>query len=146
MLPSPGSGYDWEPNHTPSLPLAAVPAMLLPRQPEVPCLPKEGRQTAPFDDRRVLVLAGALNGAERAILAAPNGRQEATFSYECFSIGRLCAGIGGQGEAIWRLISAGERMIDYHPRRPWTAQEITRKVEQCFQRGLRRGPRPGGPR
>jgi hypothetical protein len=152
VLPSPGSGYEWEPAHTPAIPLAEAPPGLLPRKPEAPCLPKggdspqQGRHTAPSDDRRSLILAGAFNSAERAILAAPNGQQEAVFSYQCFSIGRLVAGIGGQGEAIWRLISAGERMTDYDPRRPWTAQEIARKVEQCFQRGLRRGPRPGGPR
>ena len=34
VMPSPGSGYDWEPNHTPDLPLAEVPPQLLPKKPE----------------------------------------------------------------------------------------------------------------
>jgi hypothetical protein len=147
VLPSPDSGYHWESNHTLELPLAAAPPGLLPRKPEARfCLPKEGHPPPPSDDRRSLILAGALDSAERAILAAPNGEQEKIFSYECWSIGRLCAGIGGHAEALSRLSYAGQRMVNYDPQRPWTYQEITTKVQRCFDRGLRRGPRPGGPR
>ena len=150
VLPSPDSGYRWEANHTLDLPLAEVPPQLLPKKPEARiCLPKGGAPSSlhlPSDDRRSLILAGALNSAERAILAAPKGEQERTFSYECFSIGRLCAGIGGHAEALSRLSYAGQRMANYDPRRPWTYQEIVTKVQQCFERGRRRGPRPGGPR
>ena len=91
-----------------------------------------------------LILAGALDSAERAILAAPNGSQKATFSYECFSIGRLCAGIGHHAEAMSRLLSAGQGMVNHDPRRPWTYQQIVRKVESRFRAGLARGPRRGG--
>jgi hypothetical protein len=104
------------------------------------------RATPAPDDRSSLILAGALDSAERVILSAPNGSQEADFSYECFSIGRLCAGIGGHAEALSRLISAGQMMTNYDPRRPWTYAEIVRKVENRFNAGVRRGPRPGGPR
>jgi len=146
VLPTPGSNYRWEPNHTLAIQLAAVPPQLLPRKPAAPIsLPREG-YTPASRDRRSLILDGALDSAERAILAAPDGQQEAVFSYECFSIGRLCAGIGGDGEAISRLIGAGTRMVNYDTRRPWSYREITRKVESRFRAGARRGPRPGGPR
>ena len=146
VLPSPDSGYEWHPDHTPEIPLAPVPRQLLPRKPEAPIsLPKGGSTPAPYE-RRSIILDGALDSAEHAILSAPNGSQEQTFSYECFSIGRLCAGIGGDGESVSRLLAAGTGMVNYDPRRPWSYREITRKVESRFRAGLRRGPRPGGPR
>jgi hypothetical protein len=65
---------------------------------------------------------------------------------ECFSMGRLVAAIGGEGEAISRLIGAGTGMISYDAGNPWTYPVIVRKVEDRLRAGIRRGPRPGAPR
>jgi putative DNA primase/helicase len=136
IVPSPGSGYFWDPTWNFDLtPLAAVPVKLLPQEAprsssNAPVKPTTG--LSPYAD-------AALDQACRNILAAPAGQQEATLNGECFAIGTL-AGAGAIPVDFARrvLIWAGRRIPDQDPRRPWRAREIEAKVDRTFAHGLRR--------
>jgi putative DNA primase/helicase len=136
IAPSPGSGYSWDPHcNLDTVPLAAVPAGLLPRQPTQPAKigrpPKPTIGLSPYAD-------AALDGACRRIIAAANGEQESTLNGEAFAIGTLA----GAGEippdfARRALIWAARQMPDYYHRHPWRATEIERKVNRAFSDGMR---------
>ena len=116
-MPSPGSGYDWDPHwNFDTMALAPVPAALLPRQPEA------RPDTQPIEQTHGLspYAEAALKRACSDIVGAPAGRQEATLNSECFSIGTL-AGASGVPEAFARhvLNAAARRIRDYDVRRPW---------------------------
>jgi hypothetical protein len=136
IVPSPDSGYSWDPHWIlDSAPLASVPAVLLPREPKrsgstQPVRPTEG--LSPYAE-------GALDSACRRIIAAPRGQQEITLHAECFSIGTL-AGAGGipVNFAHRTLLWAARQIPDHDPRRPWRSAEIERKVERAFAEGIRR--------
>jgi len=94
ILPSPGSGYWWDPHYGPDTPLAAVPDGLLFREPK----------PAPISSRPIKPTSGLslyaeaeLDSACRAILAAPSGEQEATANAQSFWIGTLAGARGYPG-------------------------------------------------
>jgi hypothetical protein len=130
--------YWWDPVYGPDTPLAAIPSELLPREPErivrEPVEPADG--LSPY-------ARAALNGACRAIVAAPNGEQEATLNSESFAIGTL-AGAGGIPEtfALKTLLWAASRIHDYDTRHPWRAKDLEDKVKRAFADGLSH-PREG---
>ena len=135
IVPSPGSGYNWDPHcNFKTAALAEVPPALLPREPKRvttarPVRPKKG--LSPF-------AAKALDTACRHIAGAPSGEQEATLNGECFSIGTLAgAGAIPTGFAFRTLLWAASKMPSYDPRRPWISSEITNKVARAFNEGMR---------
>jgi hypothetical protein len=134
IVPSPGSGYDWDPHwNLDTAALAPVPAALLPRQPEArldaqPIERTEG--LSPY-------VEAALERACRAIIGAPAGQQEETLNGESFSIGRLAGAGGVPAEFARRVLYAAARQIrDYDVRRPWRSHQLEQKVTRAFNAGL----------
>lgn len=135
IVPSLGSRYRWDPvNNLAAVPLAPVPADLLPRVPTPAISVKPVQPVAGLDDYG----EAALDSACRRILAAPNGEQQATLNAECFAIGTL-AGAGGLPIGFARdvLLWAARRLINHDPRRPWRDTELERKVDAAFDAGMR---------
>jgi hypothetical protein len=140
LLPSPGSGYVWDPHLGSDTPLAEVPAELLPRD----ISRSEISSSRPIQTSGLDRYAeGALDSACRAILGAPNGEQERTLNDHSYSIGTL-AGAGGIPEGFARdtLKWAAAKLVSYDTRRPWRSGEADAKAERAFDAGLRQ-PRGG---
>jgi hypothetical protein len=135
IVPSPGSGYHWDPHwNLDTTPLAPVPAALLPREPTRSATNRLVRQTtglSPYAE-------AALGGACRHIIEAPAGEQEKTLNSEAFAIGTL-AGAGAIPSDFARqaLIWAARKIPDYDNRHPWRAVEIEHKVDRAFENGMR---------
>jgi hypothetical protein len=136
ILPSPGSGYSWDPHwNFDTVPLARVPAALMPREPEH--RPQTGRSVKPTPGLSPYAEA-ALDSACRRIIAAPAGQQETSLNSESFSIGRLAgAGCIPADFARRALIWAARQIRDYDHRRPWRSAEIENKVNRSFDAGMR---------
>jgi putative DNA primase/helicase len=136
IVPSPGSGYRWDPVYKlDDVPLAPAPAWLgapvpEPRRAARPVRPSRG--LSPYAE-------AALDGACRRIITAPNGEQEATLNGEAFRIGTL-AGAGGLPADFARrtLHWAASQVRNYDSRRPWSPAEIEGKVDRALADGLRR--------
>jgi hypothetical protein len=133
IVPSPGSGYVWDPHlNFDSAPLAPVPERLLPtdkvRIVARPIRPTKG--LSPYAEE-------ALDRACKAIIGASNGEQEATINGEVFAIGTL-AGAGGIPSDFARraLIWAARQVQSYDHRRPWRPRELDDKVNRAFDAGL----------
>jgi hypothetical protein len=133
IVPSDGSGYEWDPIHGIDTPLAPAPTWLWP--------PKLSR---PITTEPIKPVAGLNRYAEAAINAACNairragpGEQERTLNAESFSIGTL-AGTGAlpAGLALQALLHAARSMPDHDPRWPWRAEEIDLKVRRSFNAGM----------
>lgn len=135
VVPSPGSGYWWDPICGFATPLAAVPAGLLPHEPErvagtPPIKPALG--LTPYAE-------AALDDAARKIVAAPNGEQNDRLNAESFAIGTLAgAGAVPAGFARRALKWAACQIVSYDPRRPWRRRELEEIVDRAFDAGLRR--------
>jgi hypothetical protein len=134
IVPSPGSGYEWDALlNFKTVPLASAPAWLWPPQlsrprPSEPIRLVKG--LSPYAD-------GAINAACNAIVRAGPGEQERTLNAECFSIGTLCgAGAAPQDIALRALLRAGGAMSSYDARRPWRPEEIDLKVRRAFRAGV----------
>jgi Bifunctional DNA primase/polymerase, N-terminal len=136
ILPSPGSGYVWDPvcNFN-RLDAAPAPAWLWPASkpravPTEPVRPVAG--LSPYG-------AAAIEAACGNIVRAGPGNQERTLHCECFSIGTL-AGTGAvpEGLALDALRRAASTMQDYDTRRPWQYSAIEAKVNRAFTAGLSR--------
>jgi hypothetical protein len=116
IVPSPGSGYDWDPHwNFDTAALALVPAALLPRQPEARL------DTRPIERTKGLspYVEAALERACRTIIGAPTGQQEETLNGESFSIGRLAGASGVPAEFARRVLHAAARQIhDYERSAP----------------------------
>jgi Bifunctional DNA primase/polymerase, N-terminal len=137
IVPSPGSGYFWDPHwNFDTVALAPVPGALFPREPERPAA--AARPVRPTTGLSPYAEA-ALDCACRRIIAAPSGEQEVTLNAECFSIGTL-AGADAIPEDFSRraLLSAARQVTDYDRRRPWRARELENKVARSFDAGMRR--------
>jgi hypothetical protein len=136
IVPSPDSGYWWDPHWSfDNAPLASVPAALLPREPARSPTDRPVRRTAGLSPHA----EGALDDACRSIIGAPNGEQEQTLNTEAFAIGTLVgAGAIPSGLARQALIWAARQIPDYDNRHPWRAVEIERRVNRAFDHGMRR--------
>jgi hypothetical protein len=136
VVPSPVSGYHWDPHwNLDTAPLAPVPTELVPRVPArlpiaaQPVRPETG--LSPYAE-------AALDGACRRILAASDGEQEQTVNGEVFSIGTLAGAGAIPSEFARRTLQRAARwMPDYDPSHPWRAAEIERKVNHAFDDGMR---------
>jgi hypothetical protein len=133
IVPSPGSGYAWDPHlNFDTASLAPVPERLLPNE-KVRIVTRPIRPTkglSPYAEE-------ALDRACRAIIGAPNGEQEATINGEVFAIGTL-AGAGGIPSDFARrvLIWAARQVQSFDHRRPWRPRELEDKVNRTFDAGL----------
>lgn len=135
IIPSPGSGYSWDPHwNLETAPLAEVPTALLPREPERVEAPEPVKPTtglSPYAE-------AALDSACRRIISAPPGEQEATLNGESFAIGTLAGAGAVPAEFARRALAWAARQIpNYDRRRPWRACEIEDKVARAFNEGLR---------
>jgi putative DNA primase/helicase len=136
IVPSPGSGYHWDPHwNLDTVPLQSVPDALLPREPgrsptaAGPIQPAMG--LSPYAE-------AALELACRRILTAAHGEQEQTLNAECFAIGTLAGSGAIPSEFALRVLLWAARQIpDYDHRHPWRAAEIQRKVKRAFEDGMR---------
>jgi putative DNA primase/helicase len=136
IVPSPGSGYSWDPHwNFDTVALAPVPVGLSPREPERPAAAaRPVRPTAGLSP----YAEAALDSAARRIIAAPAGEQEVTINGECFAIGTLAgAGAIPADFALDVLLFAARQARDYDPRHPWRAHELQRKVDRAFNAGVR---------
>ena len=136
ILPSPGSGYWWDPlwNFETVVPVAA-PDWLWPPQPSRPPLDRNAMKPVTG-----LCLYGkaAIDGAVRAIISAKNQSQEHTLNAEAFSIGTLAgAGVVPGDIALRALLFAAHQMPNHDPAWPWRAEEIDAKVKRAFSAGTR---------
>jgi len=133
IVPSPGSGYEWDPIHGPDSALAAAPQWLWP-----------AKLSRPFPTRPIRPVTGLDHYGEAAIEAACNaiaragpGEQERTLNAESFSIGTLAgAGAIPAGLALQAVLHAARSMPDHDPRWPWRAEEIDLKVRRSFNAGM----------
>ena len=140
IVPSPNSGYWWDPHwNLDTVALALVPSSLLPRQPEPRLEAQPIERTTGLSPYAEAALARAC----RAIGCAPAGEQEATLNRETFSIATL-AGAGGIPSDFARraLHNAARNIRDYDPHRPWRAIELEQKVDRAFHAGLQRPRQP----
>lgn len=134
VVPSPGSGYRWDPSRNlRTVPLAPAPAWIWPAEPDR-CTPARPVRPSAFMSRYA---EAALDRACRAIIAAAAGSQERTVNSEAFAIGTL-AGAGGipAGPAREALRWAALKMPSCDPRRPWRAKDLEDKVDRAFAAGL----------
>lgn len=135
VLPSPGSGYEWDPiANFDTVPLAPAPDWLWPPKisrdslPKAPLRPVEG--LSPYG-------TATIEGACKAIVSAPNEEQERTLNGECFSVGTAAgAGLVPGDIALRALLRAAALMPDHDPSRPWRPEEIDLKVRRAFTAGL----------
>ena len=142
ILPAPNTGYEWL-DDTFSLPLAPIPAGLMPKpQPVIVLNPERPViSTEPCSTLSAYGRAALWSAAER-ILTAPNGEQETTLNGECYSIGQLA----GRGDvppdvALQVLLTAAGGMPSYDSSRPWQPDHLEYKVHRAFDAGFGR-PRP----
>jgi putative DNA primase/helicase len=141
VMPSPGSGYDFDPHwNLDTAALAAVPATLLPRKTKLPATP--ARPIRPTIGLSPYAEA-ALDSACRRIIATAAGEQEITLNGETFAIGTL-AGAGAIPFDFARraLLWAARQIPDYDHRRPWRAAEIERKITRALVDGMRHPREP----
>ena len=134
ILPTPGSGYEWDPIWSvATVGLAPVPNWLI-----APASERKASAEVPAKLEDAYA-AAALADACRRIRNAPAGQQEATLNSECFRIGTLAGADGIPADiALSWLLKAAHDMPDYNHRRRWRAREIERKVEHAFADDLRR--------
>jgi hypothetical protein len=134
ILPSPGSGYRWDPHwNLDTVELALAPDWVIPPAPE-----RKASAEIPAKLKDSYA-AAALADACRRIRNAPAGEQETTLNSECFAIGTLAGADGIPADiALSWLLKAANDMCDYDHRRPWRSRQIERKVEHAFADGLRR--------
>jgi hypothetical protein len=135
IVPSPGSGYEWDPiwNFETVKPIA-VPNWLWPPTPSRPVCAKPIQQPttglSPYAE-------AAIESACNAIVRAGSGNQEQTLNAEAFSIGTLAgAGAVPADLALRALLRAGAAMPDHDPQWPWRSEEIDLKVRRAFNAGL----------
>jgi hypothetical protein len=135
IVPSPASGYSWDPHHAlGEVALLPAPTWLIPPEPQrEPAKPVERAVgLSPYAE-------AAVNSACHNIVGAGNGKQEETLTGEAYSIGRLAgAGAVPEGWARRKLLSAASRIPDYDTKRKWKAKDIEKRVNNAFDRGMRK--------
>ena len=133
IIPSPGSGYSWDPIHNfDTCAPAPAPDWLWPP-----------RVSRPVSTEPIKPVAGlsryaeaAIDAACAAIKRAGPGEEERTLNAECFSIGTLAgAGAIPTALALQALLHAANGMPDHDQHWPWRAEEIDFKVRRAFDAG-----------
>jgi Bifunctional DNA primase/polymerase, N-terminal len=141
IVPSPGSGYAWDPPwNFGTVAAVAAPDWLWP--------PKLSRPVSTEPIRPVEGLSpygeAAIESACHAIMHAGTGQQERTLNAESFSIGTLAGAQAVPADlALRALLRVAGAMPDHDPAWPWRAEEIDLKVRRAFRAGLSH-PREAG--
>jgi hypothetical protein len=135
ILPSPGSGYRWDPQwNFGTVLLAPAPDWLWPPRPSRPAMAPPAKPTVGLSPYGVAAIESACD----AIAGAPAGEQERILNAESFSIGTLAgAGLVPGDIALRALLRAGSAMPDHDVQRPWRSEEIDLKVRRAFADGMR---------
>ena len=144
ILPGPGSGYEWL-EGTRDLPLAEIPAVIMPKPRVEPII-----GPARTCDRLTEYGKRKLFEAVENILAAPNGEQESTLTWQVRLIGRMAS--SGDIPADFALkyllleIAGGDdkemplksyaKSVTGERRRPWDRARLRAKIAGAFARGL----------
>jgi hypothetical protein len=135
ILPSPGSGYWFDPVLGLDTPLAAIPPELLPRAAERPVVARPIRPAtglSPYAE-------AAIDSACRRIVGAPRGEQEMTLNGEAFAIGTLVgAGAVPRDFALKALLWAASQIRSFDLGHPWRQVDIENKVRRAFADGCAR--------
>ena len=133
ILPSPESGYWWDPYcNFDTIPLANAPTALLPRDLARPVTKRPVRPAAGLS----AYAEAALDSACRRIISAPSGEQRDTLNGEAFAIGTLAAAGAIPADFAHRaLVWAARQLPSYDPYRPWRAGELEDKVKRAFEDG-----------
>jgi putative DNA primase/helicase len=140
ILP-PGPGRFWDPLLGLDTAIAPMPAWLVIAEPEPPAMREKSRPARPQQLTRYA--EAALDGAIKAIVNAPDGRQRDTLNCEVYSIARLVAGGAiPAGLAVEALQWAARQLRTYDQRRPWRAADLDRIVRSAFADGLGRPHQP----
>ena len=141
ILP-PGPGRSWDPVLGPDTPLAPMPQWMVIES----ALPVAVSTVPPQRPQQLSRYAeSALDGAVKAIVTAPAGKQHDALNREAYSIGRLVSGgILPAGLAIEALTWAGRQLQTYDARRPWRQPDVDKAVRAAFADGLARPRQPEG--
>lgn len=137
-----GRRYLWCEGRAPGeVPVADAPEWLLERVAPPEPQPSPDQPVEIPANAEPYARAALRNACDRISQAHP-GSQEGALNNESLSIGRLvAAGLLGRFEAESALIAAGCTMSNERGRRPWTRDEITRKVRKAITDGSAKGPR-----
>jgi hypothetical protein len=135
ILPTPGSGYAWDPLwNLDTVGLARAPDWLIPPQAE-----RLSGNREPPAKLEAAYASAAITDACWKIRHASAGVQRKTINDQCFSIGTLCgADLAPADIALGELLRAARDVPDFDPRRRWRWRELQRQVERAFADGLRR--------
>jgi hypothetical protein len=136
ILPSPGSGYTWDPllNFN-EVDLADPPPWLWPAKVSRPV---NGEPIAPVSGLNCYG-EKAIERACDAIVRAPHGEQERTLNAQSFALGTLAGANALPPELTLRtLLRAANAMPDYDPAFPWRPEELDLKIRRAFAAGMRR--------
>ena len=133
ILPSPESGYFWDPLYNfDTVQMALAPEWLWPPKPSRPPVNgpiKPVNGLSPYGARSIELACDA-------IVHARPGEQERTLNAECFSIGTAVgAGFIPGDIALRALLRAAAGMPEYDPKWPWRPEEIEAKVRRAFKAG-----------
>ena len=144
ILPSPGSGYAWDPHWNPDTSaLAPAPDWLtgeLEQQAKTTPRPIIRQPLSPYAE-------AALDSAVEHIIKAVKGAQRDTLNREVFAIAGLVAGGSISSPlALEALYWAARQMVTHDPRRPWLPRDLDRLVDAAFIEGLQHPRRPHGGR
>jgi hypothetical protein len=132
IVPSPSSGYAWDPIYGVDTPLAPAPDWLWPPKPSRPIPTEPIRPVVGLDRYGEAAIEAACN----AIARAGPGQQERTLNCECFSIGTLAsAGAVPSDISLRALLQAAGTMPDHDAAWPWRPEEIDLKVRRAFEAG-----------
>jgi hypothetical protein len=137
-LPTPGSGYWWDPHaNFKTVELAPAPEWLIPPPPPKPASAPTTYRPPPSGEISSYA-AAAINSAVRNVFNAGPGEQAITLNRECFGIGQLVGGgHAPEGAAISALMHAALAMPSFDQRRPWRRSEVERSVRASFEDGVR---------
>jgi hypothetical protein len=136
ILPSPGSGYCWDP-HKNFKTVAPAPAPDWLRPAAEPELADEPAPRPPTGEINPYG-AAAINSAVSYIYTAPQGQQSTTLNREAFGIGTLVgARVLPERIALDALLQAAFAMPTYDRRRPWRRADLERSVKASFDAGIR---------
>ncbi len=133
IVAPPGPGRYWDPVLDAEMPLADMPAWMVPTAPA----PSPTRSARPQKRERLSAYAEkALDGAVEAIVSAPDGQQRSTLNREAYGIGQLVGGkVLPAPLALDALRWAAEQMRSHDQRHPWHAAKLREIVRDAFVDG-----------
>jgi hypothetical protein len=148
LLPGAGNGRFWLPDKpSKPAPIPAAIAALLKERPDESARPiaqesrsasqaASGSPPAPHNGHMSRYGRRVLEGVLADIRNAPNGKQEAAFSWGALRIRTLIETRELPSSALEDVRAAGCAMPNYDARRPWTPELIERKINYALRREI----------